>query len=172
MVTSVHGCRESGTGRRDWRRAFSLIEVVGVMAVIAILAAMLVPAITKRVDFAAWSSESASLSAMKDALVLYVLRSNTIPSSTTWTTNISKQLGLAPSEIATNRRNLSRAFLIDNSGWLGTVTLPYTVAPGGVTTTPSRARLMIVSTIAKGPLPVASGAPGTASFNDTAESVG
>jgi type II secretory pathway pseudopilin PulG len=140
--------------------------VIGVLAVIAILAAMLVPSITKRVDFAAWSSENASLSAMKDALVLYVLRSNTIPNQTSWITNISSQLGLAPVNISTNRRNFSRAFLIDNSGWLGNVTLPYTVPPGGVTTTPSSARLMIVSTIAKGPLPVASGAPGTASFND------
>ena len=146
--------------------AFSLIEVIGVLAVIAILAAMLVPSITKRVDFAAWSSENASLSAMKDALVQYVLRSNTIPSQATWTTALSGQLGLAPGNIAVNRRNISRAFLIDNSGWLGTVTLPYTVPPGGVATTPSSARLMIVSTIAKGPLPVASGAPGTASFND------
>ena len=38
----------------DSRRAFSLLELVGVLAVIAILAAIALPAVIKRMDFAAW----------------------------------------------------------------------------------------------------------------------
>ena len=124
--------------------------MVGVLAVIAILAAMLVPAIIKRIDFAAWAAENASLSAMKDALVQHVVRSNNIPGSqTTWAAAISSELGLAPANITTTPRNYHRFYLIDTSGWLGPALASgdWNQAPGGETSAPSGARLMIVSQI-------------------------
>ena len=77
---------------------------------------------------AAWSSETASLSAMADALKLYVVRSDAIPDQNQWYTAISSQLGLSTNQITTTPRNYSRAFLIDNGGWLGTP--PWSPAPG------------------------------------------
>ena len=152
----------------DSRRGFSLIEFIGVLAVIAVLAAALVPAVIKRVDFTAWSSETASLAAMADALKLYIVRSNAIPDQTQWSTAIGSQLGLSPNEITTTPRNYSRAFLIDTSGWLGTAPFSsgyWTQSPIGTTFT-SGARLMIVSTVAGPPLPVTSGKPGYAAFTN------
>src|ERR1035441_10588861 len=52
------------------RCGFTLLELVGVLAVMAILAAVLVPVAVKRLDISAWSTETASLSAMADALKL------------------------------------------------------------------------------------------------------
>jgi type II secretory pathway pseudopilin PulG len=149
------------------RAAFSLLEFIGVLAVIAVLAAVLVPRVTRRLDFAAWSSETASVSAMADALKLYVVRSNAIPDQTQWAAAISSQLGLAPASIATNPRNYSRAYLIDAGGWLQTAlaSSPWTQTPTGMTTNPIGGRLMIVSTVAGPQLPVPSGPLNAASFN-------
>ena len=157
-------------------RAFSLLEVLGVLVVIAFLAAILLPVVIRRVDFAAWSSENAALSSMATALKQYVVQSNSIPDQTTWVTAIASQLNLASANVATTPRNYSRAFLIDTSGWLGTALAsgPWTQPPGGTVqapgglNAPTNSRLMIVSTIGGPPqgLPVSSGKPSTAAFND------
>ena len=148
------------------RRGFTLLELVGVLAVMAILAAVLVPVAVKRLDTSAWSTETASLSAMADALKLYIVRSNSIPDQTQWATAISGQLGLAPNQITNTPRNYSRAYLIDNGGWLGTALASGSwTQPSTGTAFTGGARLMIVSTVAKA-LPVSSGKPTTASFSD------
>ena len=137
------------------RRGFSLIELIGVLAVIAILAAAAVPAVIKQVDFAAWSNENASLSAMKDALVQHILRSSNIPCKANSAAAISSEMGLAPANIATTPRNYNRAFLIDPSGWLGTAlaSSDWNQGPAGTTVSPTSSRLMIVSQVGGPPLP-------------------
>src|ERR1039458_8813301 len=139
------------------RRGFTLLELVGVLAVMAILAAVLVPVAVKRLDTSAWSTETASLSAMADALKLYIVRSNSIPDQTQWATAISGQLGLAPNQITTTPRKYSRAYLIDTDGWLGTALAsgPWTQPSVGTAFT-GGARLMIVSTVGGPQLPVIS----------------
>src|ERR1017187_9741650 len=94
-------------------RGFTLLELVGVLAVMAILAAVMVPVAVKRLDNSAWSTETASLSPMAGALKLYILRNNAIPDESRWATNIGSQLGLASSSITNTPRNYSRAYLID-----------------------------------------------------------
>jgi prepilin-type N-terminal cleavage/methylation domain-containing protein len=137
------------------RRGFTLLELVGVLAVMAILAACLVPVAVRRLDISAWSTETASLSAMADALKLYIVRNNAIPDESRWATNIGSQLGLAPNQITTTPRHYSRAYLIDTGGWFGTAqgSLPWNQSATGTTNAPVGARLMIVSTVA-GPLPL------------------
>jgi type II secretory pathway pseudopilin PulG len=147
-----------------------LIEFIGVLGVLAIMAAALAPAVIKRMDLAAFSAETATLNSMKNALAQYILQSNTIPSQTNWARAVGPELGLATVNITTTPRNIRRAFLIDTNGWLGTISLPYVQQPGGVPSGqqppgPSNSRLMIVSSIGKA-LPISSGAPGTAAFSD------
>src|ERR1051326_1431853 len=55
--------RRSASGR-----AFSLIELIGVLAVIAILAAALVPALIRQMDRIAGEQESAALKSFSDSL--------------------------------------------------------------------------------------------------------
>jgi len=144
-------------------KGFSLIEFIGVLAVIAIMAAAVIAVVVKRVDRAAWVKENAALSAMSDAFVQYVTRSNAIPgdggtgTGSGWAQALASQSGIAPQDICTNSRYNARAFLVDVSGWLSTNLQPYAwvSGPGWVQTSsvtptnPSNARFMIVSSISK-----------------------
>src|SRR5437773_2612186 len=103
------------TTRVSTAGAFTLIERIGVLAVIAILAAVLVPSVIKRMDQAARTKETADLSAIADSYTQYILRNKTIPSDTNWTPAVASQMSLPVSAIATNARRYARAFLIDQN---------------------------------------------------------
>jgi type II secretory pathway pseudopilin PulG len=151
--------RKTASGRLG---AFSLIEFIGVLAVIAILAAAIAPAIIKRIDLAAYQSETTSLKSLADGLTQHVLRSNNIPDAGSWVRAISAELNSAPTNVSANARRWNRAYLIDPSIW---VSLPYDQSAAG-TNAPAHARIMIVSSLFQ-PLPIASGMPSTLSaFND------
>src|SRR2546425_6792980 len=75
-------------------RAFSLIEMIGVLAVIAILAAVLAPALIRQMDKLAGDQESAALKSFSDALQQSIMRKRYIPSATDWATNVASELGV------------------------------------------------------------------------------
>jgi prepilin-type N-terminal cleavage/methylation domain-containing protein len=147
-------------------RGFTLIEFIGALAIVAIMAAALAPTVIKQIDRAVLTQEITNLQAISNAVVLQAIRNKTISSANTWASDAAGWLGLPSSSIATNSRNYGRAFLIDGSGWLGTTALPYIQTNSG-TTVPTSARLIIVSAIARGlPASITSGNPGNAMFND------
>src|SRR5262245_31058372 len=78
--SSPVGERVSEGRVRGTRCAFSLIVIIGLLAVIAILAAVLVPALIRQMDTAAGQQESAALKALVDALQQSILRKRSIPS--------------------------------------------------------------------------------------------
>jgi len=146
-------------------RAFSIFEFVGILGVIAIMAALAVPRVIKRIDSAAWTKESATVSAMADALTQRVLRTNNIPDESTWLTALSTDLNQPSFNIATNARNYRRAFIPDRSGWLG-YTLPYDQNQNGTSGAPTNSRILIVSSL-MGALPNSLFSyPSAAIFND------
>src|ERR1051325_9967097 len=59
--------------------AFSLVEMIGILAVIAILAAALAPSLVRQLDKTAADQESAALKALGDALQQSILRKRYIP---------------------------------------------------------------------------------------------
>jgi type II secretory pathway pseudopilin PulG len=126
-----------------------LIESIAVMAVIAILAAMAVPTIIRRVDRAAWVRETADLNAIGDALSQSIVRTKSIPTFTNWASAVASQMSLPVSAVLTNGRRYARAFLVDPMLDING-DLPYTQTING-TSKPNNARVMIVSSLS-GPL--------------------
>ena len=156
-------------------RAFSLIELMGVLAVLAIFCALMVPNVTKAIDQAVRVREAADLNTFSNALVLSLLQTKTVPRAEGIPLAIAAYLPLPLSAITNNPRCRSRSFLIDPRLLLRGVfsdVLPYVQANdfGLVTeygTNPAAgARMMIVSTLDGGNPPVPTGVPSAASFDD------
>src|SRR5947208_2911994 len=57
---------------------FTAIELIGVLAIIALLASVLVPNVIQKVDHAAWERERADLQTMAESFSASVLRNRTI----------------------------------------------------------------------------------------------
>jgi type II secretory pathway pseudopilin PulG len=127
------------------RRAFSLLEFIGALAILTILASIITPVVIRRLDQAARAREISDLTAISNALVLQMLKSNTISSASTWATDAATWTLLPVSAISQNPRHYNRVLFIDTNGWLGTVSLPFTQGIGGTTNAPAQARMVIVS---------------------------
>src|SRR5438477_1564208 len=79
---SLHHSITPSLRSRDFRHAFSLIELIGVLAVMAILAGALVPALIRQMDKVAGDQESAALKSFGDALQQSIMRNRSIPTDT------------------------------------------------------------------------------------------
>ncbi len=145
------------------KNGFSLIELIGVLAVIAIAALVLLPNLIKRVDTATANAEAKNLKLMADSFKLYIKRNWYIPTYTNWADAVALQIGWEKGNVLTNDRGIARAFLIDPNLRIAGSQLPYNQRVTGSTNKPVGARLMIVSSIFK-PLPISSGI--VASSND------
>lgn len=147
------------------RRAFTLIEMIGVLAVMAILAAVLVPALLKEMDKAVADQETATLQSFSTALQNNILRNRSIPSETNWADTIAAELGMNVSDVATNIRHQPRIFLIERSGWFATNAAAYVQNSGGAST--NAGRLMILSALGSVNVPFTSGRPNLTDFRYT-----
>jgi type II secretory pathway pseudopilin PulG len=136
--------------------AFTLIEVVGILAVLAILATIILSTTTQRLDIAAANLESTSLANCATALQNNILRNRYIPGPSDWATNIATELGVNVSSVTTNARNNPRCFLIDPALQMPPLagTLPYAqsntvmvMATSGQINQPFSPRVMIVSSL-------------------------
>jgi prepilin-type N-terminal cleavage/methylation domain-containing protein len=149
-------------------RGFTLIEFIGVLAIIAILAAVLIPVVIKRVDRAAWTKEINDLASISNALTLQIVRNYSIPDQNTWAQSVANWVMWPAVTISSNPRKFSRFYLIDpnlNLPRVGGSSLPYSQTGNlGLTSRPANARLMVVSTIARSNAPVTNGS--WANFND------
>ena len=124
------------------RSSFSLIEMIGVMAILSIIACMVVPVVVSQYDRAAWVREDKDLSTITNALVLSILQTKVIPSEANWLNAVAAQIADAPGSIATTPRNVARYFKLDPNFPVATDT----PLMGGTIITNS-ARAMLISTI-------------------------
>ena len=74
------------TKARQSRHAFTLIELIGVMAIIGILSAVILPPMISRIEDANSTKEDANLEEIARALVAGIKATGTIPSVSSWTT--------------------------------------------------------------------------------------
>jgi prepilin-type N-terminal cleavage/methylation domain-containing protein len=102
-----HEARSATSWRAPWRprasrlvlRAFTLIEMIGVLAIIAIVAAIITPSLARRISRTNGEKEDQVLSMLADGLIRAVRASQSIPGANSWATNISTQTGLPVNEV-------------------------------------------------------------------------
>lgn len=80
--------------------AFSLIEMIGVIALIAIAAAIIMPNLANRISRANGEKEDAMLAMLAEGLQRYVRTFQALPGQFSWTTNIAAATGLSVNEVA------------------------------------------------------------------------
>ncbi|HEY9073447.1 MAG TPA: hypothetical protein VIN67_04875 [Desulfobaccales bacterium] len=160
-------CNLANNGQWGGRpqKAWSLIELIGVMAVLAVVTTLLVVSTVRHLDLVASQQETSRLRALADALQASILHNDYIPSYTNCASVIATQTGLNVNDVTSNPRGHARAFLIDTNGWFGTAagSLPYSQTNAGTAQLPTNARLMLVSTMGQD-LPVATGMPSASDF--------
>ncbi len=146
-------------------RGFSLVEIVGVLAVIAVVAAAVTPAILKRIRLAMEEKEAKDLIVIADAYKSSVLRNKIIPDHTTWSRAVADELERPLNHVELSASQRQRAFLIDPDLAVGTTNgkLPYTQTGAG-SVKPAQLRLLVLSSLGS-PLPVVSGTPSSNVFN-------
>lgn len=131
-------------------RGFSLLELIAVMAIMAIFAGALAPSVFRAIDEGVAVAEEASLEAMSASLEAYVLDNKRVPSRTTsdWAAAIADYMGVPQSRVEQNERNFARGVYFDPRF----LTTTDTAFPGftqslGLTTAPNSPRVMIVSNL-------------------------
>ncbi|ATC65497.1 hypothetical protein CMV30_16950 [Nibricoccus aquaticus] len=103
------------------RAGFSLIEMIGVMAVMAILATVLVPNTLKMIERAAVRAEAETLRNLGDQTKLHLRSRGYLPGLkptapiTAWNVDLSTFGSLSAADVLANRRNNNRSFLYDTA---------------------------------------------------------
>jgi len=92
---------------------FTLIEMIGVLAVMAILASVVTPNALRSLDHAAITAEVQTLSHLGEQTKNYLRDQGVAPTPANWTTTIGGYADISPIDIATNKRQIARVFLTD-----------------------------------------------------------
>jgi type II secretory pathway pseudopilin PulG len=148
--------RSKAPGARNTLPGFTLIEMVGILAVLAILATVLFSTMAPSLDLAAAGLERTNLVNYATALQNNILRNRYIPGAGDWHSVIAEELGVNVWSVTNNSRNIRRYFLIDPAMQIGTNTtggLPYTqnslflAGASGQINRPVNPRVMLVTSL-------------------------
>lgn len=145
------------------RSAFTLVEVIGVVAILALLVAVAAPTIIKRLDAAARDAEAENLKVISEAYVRSSLSTRQLPTVALIPQQVAAYLDETTNKVRVNQRGRNRAVLAHPDLSLNGSGLPYVQTNRGLTNNPSsaNARLMVISSV--GPsLPTIN----SSSFND------
>lgn len=157
---------------RNRRQGFTLIELIGVLAAMAILASIMAPGIVQTLNRAYATAEESNLETLADQLRLHVERTRSIPSTNVnvWTTALAANSEFSAAQIRTNRRNQTRVLVADPGFFTGVDSAfgGYTQSTG-LGLRPVSPRMMLISNLAA-PVPAlaANSAAFDAVWNQTA----
>lgn len=134
-----HARRAGGVG-------YTLIEMIGVLAIVAILVTLTVPPIIERVNQAKAEKEMQELPLLGDALSRHILRTKTIPGPE-WAQIIADELAVPINRVTTSSAGVLRVYLVDPDIHIGADTgiLPYTQTDEGSEEPPENARVMLIA---------------------------
>lgn len=153
------------------QRGFTLMELIGVMAIIAIMAAVLAPSLTDGIDRAYAAAEQAHLETLMDSLEQHILVNKQIPRQTTaeWTAAVAGYADLASADVEFNDRGYRRRLYVDPQFFSSTEsTFPGYTQNAGLASRPYSPRLMIVSDLTRNaPNPPGSAADFAAIWDQT-----
>ncbi len=99
---------------RQWK-GFSLLEVIGVLSIIAILSAVMAPNVVRSIDRVAVRSEGENLEVLGEQIKLRLRDTGSIPSPSSWATDLADYSDLNQEEIEKNRRFMIRSYIRDTS---------------------------------------------------------
>lgn len=130
----------------------TLVELIGVLAVILILAGAAIPVALRTLDRIAREKELASLRALGDALQLGIMKTRSVPAQSTWHLFIAGNSGMDVKSVTNNLRNRSRVMHFDKrSTWFNSVGIttatPYNQAAPGLASLPDNARVIFATHI-------------------------
>jgi len=149
-------------GKRPFSGAYTLIEIIGVLAILTIIVSILAPYLFKRVTEAHINQETKLLALYEKAFKDNVMRNRRIPDQNGWASVVADELGISVYD-STNVFKNKRIFLIDPLFKIGPnlTGLPYTQGTNG-SLRPQKPRVMIISSLGP-PLPESDGV--SANFN-------
>jgi len=95
------------------KAGFTLIELIGVLAIITILAGVIAPNALQSIERAAVRAEAQTMVKLGEQVKLYLRDQGTLPTPANWTTALAAYSDLNPADLAVNKRNNARIFLLD-----------------------------------------------------------
>lgn len=99
--------------RRPRQGGFTLIEMIGVLAVIMILATLVFSATVRQLDQIEARKEDATLARLADALTRSIQRTRSIPAASNWVAAVATELGADTTSVGINPRNNPRVMWVD-----------------------------------------------------------
>jgi prepilin-type N-terminal cleavage/methylation domain-containing protein len=121
---------------------FSLIEFIGVLAILAILSAVIAPNLIRQIDMAERDAEVEALRTLESGLRQYVRREKSIPDAQAWANAVASQINRPVAQVRANKRGLARILAYD--GQLA-ANLPFHQSSRGFPSRPDRLRFMLIS---------------------------
>jgi type II secretory pathway pseudopilin PulG len=110
--------------------------MIGVLAILAVLAAVLFPVWVRRIDMATKKQESANLVVVSNALAFYTVRNGAVPAVSDWTNCVASSSMLPAASARANSRRYQRFYFTQSST---------SSAVNGMTVRPTNARALVVS---------------------------
>lgn len=134
---------------------FSMVEMLGVVTVMAILSAIIAVSALNSIKVRRRDAESLSMTSIASTLKTTVLRTKYIPAATNWATTLASYMAEPVNKLSTTAAGNTRVLLVDPALRLGTnasSVLPFTQTRAGTIQPSAHARVVLISSIA-GPLP-------------------